>query len=150
MLLTMKAPANRDKGQRIVRCNEAQAEILRKVGWTEVPEDNPLPLSEPSDPPRIYSDMRANWGSVETPSLEPVTEPPKFSEVRDQPTFYAEGSPSNLQIIEPEPVVDPDEVRPKKRTYHRRTVNVEPDGKVNYSIKPPKRRYRRRDLTAEE
>lgn len=112
MLLTMKAPANREKGQRIVRCNEAQADILRKIGWTEV-------------------------------------EPPKFSEVRDQPTFYAEGSPPD-QTLEPEPVTDSDEVRPKKRTYHRRTVRVEQDGKVNYSIKPAKRRYRRRDMTAEE
>jgi hypothetical protein len=129
MLLTMKAPANRPLGERTVRCNEAQANILRKIGWTDV-------TSDPAPPP---------W----------------FDDEKS-------GSP---QTIQPEPVVDPDEVRPdherqgtsydpdasgheqvgrKKRKYHRRTVNVSTDGKVNYSIKPPKRQYRRRDMKAED
>jgi hypothetical protein len=125
MLLTMKAPANRDKGQRTVRCNEAQANILRKVGWTEVEDE------------RFFAEA--------VKSVAPVAE---------VVNYYVEeldaGSPNDV-TLEPEPIADPDEVRPKpKRAYHRRNVKIDPDGKVNYSIKPPKRRYRRRDMTAED
>jgi hypothetical protein len=144
MLLTMKAPVSRDKGQRTVRCNESQANILRKVGWTEVE-------------------------TVETQHIPIVTTVAAH--------YLAEegmGSPPEDQTLEPDPVTDPDGVRvlyerqgtahdldatghesvgrdaKPKRKYHRRVVKVEPNGKVNYSIKPPKRRYRRRDMTAED
>lgn len=142
MLHTMKAPPNREKGVRIVRCNQQQADILRKVGWTEIPEEDPPQLSEPSDPPRIYANTIARWGGGISPAdvtLEPITvdDPDEVRPKADSP--YLQSADYKLS-----------ELKKPKRTYHRRVVKVEPDGKVNYSIKPAKRRYRRRDLTAEE
>jgi hypothetical protein len=143
MLLTMKAPANRDRGERTVRCNEAQASILRKVGWTDVETQHATHYveqgSSPPDidiEPNLVTDPDEVRPQTETPYLHPIK--PKHER---QGTSYDPDATGHELIGR--------DAKPKRK-YHRRTVNVEPDGKVNYSIKPPKRRYRRRDMQAED
>jgi len=41
-MVVLKAPANRARGQRTLKATEEQAQILRKVGWTDVIEETQL------------------------------------------------------------------------------------------------------------
>lgn len=127
-MIVMKAPAYRPGGARTVRVNEDQARILRTVGWTDVIVERV----------EVEPSAQTVAETVEHIGIEP-------SAVENRAVF-----PNESPYLQQTNYKISDLKARTKRKYTRRAIAIFDDEGNPVTVTKPKRRYRRRDMQAED